>query len=111
MHMGQRHWTIVIVPHGSDSPRSLEISQTMVRALKWSAGIAATIVVAAALLLTVSIARGGLLAAVGLDATGRAVASMHTRVTVLQDTILSLERRNDQMRLFAALPATDSAGT
>jgi murein DD-endopeptidase MepM/ murein hydrolase activator NlpD len=30
-------------------------------------------------------------------------------VTVLQDTIASLERRNDQMRLFAGLPA-DSAG-
>jgi murein DD-endopeptidase MepM/ murein hydrolase activator NlpD len=109
--MGHRHWTVVIVPHGSDSPRSLQISQTMVRALKWSAGVAATIVFAAALLLTVSFARGGLLAAVGLDAPDRAAATMRTRVTVLQDTIASLERRNDQMRLFAGLPATDSAGT
>jgi murein DD-endopeptidase MepM/ murein hydrolase activator NlpD len=109
--MAHRHWTVVIVPHGSDSPRSLQISQTMVRALQWSAGVAATIVLTAALLLTVSIARGGLLAAVGLDAKDHAAATMRTRVTVLQDTIASLERRNDQMRLFAGLPTTDSAGT
>jgi murein DD-endopeptidase MepM/ murein hydrolase activator NlpD len=109
--MGQRHWTVVIVPHGSDSPRSLAVSETKVRALKWLAGGSAAIVVAAGIMLTVSIARGGLLAAFGLDSQGREIAGMRTRVTVLQDTIASLERRNDQMRLFAGLPATDSAGT
>jgi murein DD-endopeptidase MepM/ murein hydrolase activator NlpD len=109
--MGQRHWTVVIVPHGSESPRTLQISATRVRVLKWLGGAAAGIVLAAAVLLTVSVARGGLLAAFGLDSTGRTLAVMRTRVTVLQDTIASLERRNDQMRLFAGLPATDSAGT
>ena len=109
--MGQRHWTVVIVPHGSDSPRTLAISETKVRALKWLGVAAATLVLIAGILLTVSMARGGLLAAFGLDSTGRTIATMRTRVTVLQDTIASLERRNDQMRLFAGLPATDSAGT
>jgi murein DD-endopeptidase MepM/ murein hydrolase activator NlpD len=109
--MGHRHWTVVIVPHGSDSPRSLAISEGKVRALKWLAGGAAVVVVSAGILLTVSIARGGLLSAFGLDSQGRVIAGMRTRVTVLQDTIASLERRNDQMRLFAGLPATDSAGT
>jgi murein DD-endopeptidase MepM/ murein hydrolase activator NlpD len=109
--MGQRHWTVVIVPHGSDSPRTLAISETTVRALKWLAGATAGVVLCAGVMLTVSMARGGLLAAFGLDSTGRTVAAMRTRVTVLQDTIASLERRNDQMRLFAGLPATDSAGT
>jgi murein DD-endopeptidase MepM/ murein hydrolase activator NlpD len=105
----KRHWTIVIVPHGSDSPRSLHISESRVRALKGLAYAAGGVVCAAALVLALSVARGGFLAAFGLDNTGRTVAAMRTRVTVLQDTIASLERRNDQMRLFAGLP-TDSAG-
>ena len=104
-----RHWTIVIVPHGSDSPRSLHVSEAKVRALKWVAGAAGGIVLTAGVLLAVSMARGSFLAAFGLDATGRTVAAMRTRVPVLQDTIASLERRNDQMRLFAGLP-TDTAG-
>jgi murein DD-endopeptidase MepM/ murein hydrolase activator NlpD len=109
--MGQRHWTVVIVPHGSDSPRTLAVSETKVRILKWLAASAATLVAVATIMLAVSIARGGLLAAFGLDSTGRTLTTMRTRVAVLQDTIASLERRNDQMRLFAGLPATDSAGT
>jgi murein DD-endopeptidase MepM/ murein hydrolase activator NlpD len=106
-----RQWTVVIVPQGSDSPRELTLSAGRVRLLKaalWGSG---AIVVAASLILGLAVARGRVLATFGIDPTSREVASMRTRVGALQDTIASLERRNDQVRLMAGLPAADSAGT
>jgi murein DD-endopeptidase MepM/ murein hydrolase activator NlpD len=108
---GTRQWTVLIVPQGSGSPRQLTLSEGRLRLLKaglWGAG---AIVLAASLILGLAVARGGVLAAFGIDPTSREVASMRARVGALTDTIASLERRNDQVRLMAGLPAADSAGT
>jgi murein DD-endopeptidase MepM/ murein hydrolase activator NlpD len=109
--MTQRTWTVVIVPHGSESPRHLDVSEGTVRALKWGAGLAGGIVCAALVLLGISTARGSALSVLGLDSRDREMAVMQKRVTLLQDTIASLAKRDDQIRLLAGLPAADSVGT
>jgi murein DD-endopeptidase MepM/ murein hydrolase activator NlpD len=109
--MSQRKWTVVIVPHGSDEPRHYNVSERTVRAGKWAAIAGGILVGAAALTITVAVLRGDAAAALGIRSTGRELAEMRGRLLTLQDTITSLERRNDQIRLFAGLPATDSAGT
>jgi murein DD-endopeptidase MepM/ murein hydrolase activator NlpD len=109
--MSQRTWTVVIVPHGSDSPRHLNVSDRTVRVAKWGAGLAGGIVLAAAALIGVSMARGSALSAIGLDSRDRDMAVMRRRMVLLQDTVASLAKRGDQMRLLAGLPVSDSVGT
>jgi murein DD-endopeptidase MepM/ murein hydrolase activator NlpD len=109
--MSQRGWTVVIVPHGSESPRHLDVSERTVGALKWSVGIAGGIVLVALALIGVSVARGNALSVLGLDSRDHEMAVMRARVAQLSDTIASLAKRGDQMRLVAGLPATDSVGT
>jgi murein DD-endopeptidase MepM/ murein hydrolase activator NlpD len=106
-----RSWTVVIVPHGSESPRHLDVSERTVRALRWAAGAAGGVVLVALVLIGVSIARGNALSVLGLDSRDHEMAVMRTRVAQLQDTIAALAKRDDQMRLLAGLPATDSVGT
>jgi len=109
--MMKRTWTVVIVPHGSESPRHLNVSERTVRVVKWGAGFAGGIVVIAAALIGLSIARGSVLGILGLDSRAHEMAVMQKRVAVLQDTIASLAKRGDQMRLLAGLPVSDSVGT
>jgi murein DD-endopeptidase MepM/ murein hydrolase activator NlpD len=109
--MNQRAWTVIIVPNGSESPRHLNVSERTVRAVKWGAGVAGGIVLIAAVLIGVSIARGSALAVLGLDSRDREMAMMRKHVILLQDTIASLAKRDDQIRLLAGLPAVDSVGT
>jgi len=109
--MMKRTWTVVIVPHGSESPRHLNVSERTVRLAKWGAGFAGGIVLIAAGLIGLSIARGSVLGILGLDSRAHEMALMQKRVAVLQDTIASLAKRGDQMRLLAGLPVSDSVGT
>ena len=109
--MMKRTWTVVIVPHGSESPRHLNVSERTVRVAKWGAGFAGGIVVVAAAIIGLSIARGSVLGILGLDSRAHEMAVMQKRVAVLQDTIASLAKRGDQMRLLAGLPVSDSVGT
>jgi murein DD-endopeptidase MepM/ murein hydrolase activator NlpD len=109
--MTKRTWTVVIVPHGSDSPRHLNVSERTVRVAKWGAGFAGGLVVLAAGLIGLSIARGSVLGILGLDSRDHEMAVMQKHVAILQDTIASLAKRGDQMRLLAGLPVSDAVGT
>ena len=37
--MSERRWTVMIVPHGSDSPRTIPVSERGVRIAMWVAGV------------------------------------------------------------------------
>jgi biotin carboxyl carrier protein len=109
--MTKRSWTVVIVPHGSESPRHLDVSERSIRIAKWGAGLAGGIVLLAAGLIGLSVARGSVLGMLGLDSRDHEMLVMRHRIALLQDTVASLAKRGDQMRLLAGLPVSDSIGT
>jgi murein DD-endopeptidase MepM/ murein hydrolase activator NlpD len=102
-----RAWTIVVVPHGSDSPRNYEITERGLRLMAWAGGMvvllaAGGVAFAAAHLTTVP--------SVLLLATpaNRQLADMRTHVADLRDTLAQIAKRDAQIRLLAGLPRQDS---
>jgi murein DD-endopeptidase MepM/ murein hydrolase activator NlpD len=110
----QRRWTFLVVPHGSDSPRSFSLSETLVKRLAMLAGAV------------------GLVAAMGVGVAFSHIALkfrhtddrsllgsvtlMQARLDSLDDTLRAISRRDQQIRLLAGLSAdsaaqhTDSSG-
>lgn len=95
-----RRWTLLIVPHGSDSPRSIPVSERAIRMLASAAS-------AAGLLLL--IAAGVVVSQLGAAPTrtpvelGAELEDLRNRLTVLQDTIATIGRRDEQLRVLAGL--------
>ena len=112
--MADRCWTVMVVPHGSDSPRSYSISERAVRAALY---------VGAMLGLMAAIGLGTAIATTGRYITGairpaeanamsshpRDMSEVAKRVASLRDTLEVIRKREAQIRLLAGLPATDSA--
>jgi murein DD-endopeptidase MepM/ murein hydrolase activator NlpD len=102
----QRRWTFLVVPHGSDSPRSFSLSQAMVRRLAMGA---TAIGLVAAMGVGVAISHF----AIGMQGTNdrampRSDARLQARLDSLDDTLRAIARRDQQIRLLAGLSA-DSA--
>ena len=112
--MSERRWTILIVPEGSDSPRTLNISERAFRRGRAAA------VVAFLLLFGGAMALGRALPRFGVSALGAAErgsvgqlseaesAELRATLSALRDTLISLGKRDQQLRLAAGLPAGDS---
>ena len=112
--MADRCWTVMVVPHGSDSPRSYSISERAVRL---------GLYVGAVLGLMTAIGLGTAIATTGRYITGairpteanamsshpRDLSEVAKRVASLRDTLEIIRKREAQIRLLAGLPATDSA--
>lgn len=104
----QRRWTVMVVPHGSDSPRSISVS---VRALR-AAGTAAAVLGLVALIgLGVVVSRIGSLTGLQPSTDTRQVsielADLRQQLQTLHDTIATIGRRDEQLRLLAGLPSVD----
>ena len=111
--MADRRWTVMVVPHGSDSPRSFSVSERAVRA---------GVYVGSVLALTAIIGLGSAIATTGryvssafrpteanaMSSHPRDVAEVARRVATLRDTLNMIRKREEQIRLLAGLPATDS---
>ncbi len=111
--MADRRWTVMVVPHGSDSPRSYSISERAVRVALY---------VGAVLGLMAAIGLGTAIATTGRYITGairpteanamsshpRDLSEVAKRVASLRDTLEVIRKREAQIRLLAGLPATDS---
>ena len=113
--MADRRWTVMVVPHGSDSPRSFSISERAVRA---GAYIGSVLALMALVGLGSTIATTGRLIssavrpteANAMSSKPRDVAEVARRVASLRDTLDVIRKREAQIRLLAGLPATDSGG-
>jgi murein DD-endopeptidase MepM/ murein hydrolase activator NlpD len=103
--MAKRRWTVLLVPHGSASTKSLSLSGTV---LKLVAGVA-TVVVASLLAATIGVVSHtvDLTRSQQLEKANQALASEVTRlgrrVGALSDTLAVISRRDEEMRLVAGL--------
>ena len=103
----QRRWTFLVVPHGSDSPRSFSLSETLVKRLAICAGvvglIAATGVGVAFSHLALKLRHTDDQSLLG------SVSLMQARLDSLDDTLRAISRRDQQIRLLAGLSADSLA--
>ena len=114
--MADRRWTVMLVPHGSDSPRSFSVSERAVRA---GAYIGSMLALMALIGFGTAVATTGRyvsmvirpLEANAMSSAPRNVAEVARRVASLRDTLDVIRKREAQIRLLAGLPATDSGVT
>lgn len=102
----QRRWTFLVVPHGSDSPRSFSLSEKLVRRLT---------IGASAIGLVAAMGIGVAVSHVALRIRGTDdkslignVSAMQARLDSLDDTLRIIARRDQEIRLFAGLSADSS---
>ena len=99
----QRRWTFLVVPHGSDSPRSYSLSETLLRRLTIGAsaiGLVATMGIGIAISHVARRIRGS-----DDKSLIGSVSAMQARLDNLDDTLRAIARRDQQIRLFAGLSA------
>ena len=113
--MADRRWTVMVVPHGSDSPRSFSISERVVRfaiyvgcVLGIMAIVGVGITVTSTSRLVSRVIRPS--EANAMSSRPRDLGEVAQRVASLRDTLDVIRKREAQIRLLAGLPATDSAG-
>ena len=112
--MADRRWTVMVVPHGSDSPRSFSVSERAVRAAVYAGSVLAAVVIVG---FGTAVATTGRYISSAIRPTEanamssrpRDVAEVAQRVASLRDTLDVIRKREAQIRLLAGLPSTDSA--
>ena len=113
--MADRRWTVMVVPHGSDSPRSFSVSERTVRASMY---MGATLALIAIIGLGSAVASTGRYISHAVRPTEanamgtrpRDMGEVARRVASLRDTLDVIRKRESQIRLLAGLPAADSGG-
>src|SRR4030095_1980354 len=112
--MADRRWTVMVVPHGSDSPRSYSIRERAVRLALYAAamlGLMAAIGLGTAIATTGRYISGVIrpTEANAMSSHPRDLSEVAKRVASLRDTLDVIRKREAQIRLLAGLPAADSA--
>src|SRR5579862_7319265 len=106
--MAGRSWTVVVVPSGSDAPRTLEFTERALRRSLWTLfglivmgliGVSAMAVRVSNLPMFVAL----------MTPADRQLADLRTHMAELRDTIALIDKRNQEIRLLAGLPGPDSA--
>lgn len=107
--MTQRSWTLLVVPHGSDSPRTFTLTE---RALRIGSAFAATVGIIAA------VGIGVLVSTIGMPTSriaqrenkllSQELVDLKVRLRHLEDTLGVIGKHEERVRLLAGLPAVDS---
>jgi murein DD-endopeptidase MepM/ murein hydrolase activator NlpD len=106
--MPGRVWTVLIVPNGSGAPRTVSVSERVLRRVAWTAGgLAASFVILTTVTAFRFVGPSGLAAL--MTPAERQLVELRSRMAELRDTITSIDKRNEQIRLLAGLPNPDSA--
>jgi murein DD-endopeptidase MepM/ murein hydrolase activator NlpD len=105
----RRRWTVVLVPHGAEPSRIVEVSLHVVRVV---AGAGVALALLAVLVGSAIVARTGGTSADGeLERQNRLLAAeigtLHGRISNLSDTLSQISRRDAQIRLLANLEPID----
>src|SRR5256885_11998291 len=106
----ERRWTVMVVPHGSGTSRTVELSQTVVKVL---AGIGSVVTLAFLVLGAAAVSRGvNITRSRALENENRLLAEevqrMRERLVGLTDTMNQFSQREQEMRLLAGLTPTDA---
>ena len=106
--MRKRRWTVMVVPPGCEATRSWTVTERMLKALRSGAVAALLLLVGggAAIGMRVGQVAPGLAMGGASDAD---LAELRLKIATLQDTIESLGKRDEQLRLLAGIPSADSA--
>ncbi len=107
--MAKRRWTVVLVPHGSEPSRIIEVSYAV---LKVAATLCVAVVVISLLIGYASLSRSvDITRASRLEQENAALAAqlgeLHGRVSHLSDTLATIARRDQQIRVLANLAPLD----
>jgi len=106
----KRRWTILIVPHDSDSPRQFEIGEGRVRAIGGALGVAVLLVIAAAVMLFSPWATPGARIAARDNVNLRQeIARLDGALAQLGDSMDILATREADFRELAGITTFDSA--
>jgi murein DD-endopeptidase MepM/ murein hydrolase activator NlpD len=107
--MAKRRWTLVLVPHGSEPSRIIEVSYRLLRL----AGVAVAVAVVAAVLVGyATVSRGAdLTRAAHLQRENaelsRELGELHGRLASLADTLSRISQRDARIRVLANLDPID----
>ena len=107
--MSERRWTVMLIPHGEGTSRSVSMSVTVLKLAFGVATVAVAFILAATwgvVSRSVDVARSD-----RLEAENRALAAelsrMDQRVGLLSDTLAVITRRDEEVRLVAGLEPLD----
>jgi murein DD-endopeptidase MepM/ murein hydrolase activator NlpD len=107
--MTDRRWTLLIVPHGSDSPHSVDVSSRRLRKIAWIAGSVALVLLTCTALVAVELVKPGAIFATSENRRLTSeLAQLRGGVDLLRDTLAAIGKRDEQIRLLAGLPNADS---
>ena len=106
----------MVVPHDNEATRSWTLTESNVRSLRSAAAVVALFGMVGLGAIVTPLGRVGVAIAAGTDpkaamasAGDPAVEQLRTQLAALQDTLASIGRREEQLRLIAGLPPKDSA--
>src|SRR6266545_3400754 len=107
--MAKRRWTVVLVPHGSEPSRILEVSYGV---LKMAAGGAGMALVAVLLVGYATVSRSADLSRSSRlqhenARLARELGELHGRLATLSDTIIRIAQRDERIRVLANLEPID----
>jgi murein DD-endopeptidase MepM/ murein hydrolase activator NlpD len=107
--MAKRRWTLVLVPHGSEPSRIVEVSYTVIRA--GAAALGACLVLAgiagyATISKTTELSRAARLRQENAS-LAREIGELHGRLVSLSDTISQISQRDARIRVLANLEPID----
>ena len=107
--MSKRRWTLVVVPHGSEPSRIVEVSYSVLRAAAAAAGgvvVLALLVGYATFSHTSDLTRTARLEQENA-ALARQIGELHGQLGTLADTISSISQRDARIRVLANLEPID----
>jgi murein DD-endopeptidase MepM/ murein hydrolase activator NlpD len=107
--MAKRRWTVVLVPHGSEPSRIVEVSHSVLRvAASAAAGFLVLVLVAgyATLSHTADLSRTARLQQEN-QTLSRALGELNGRLASLSDTLTSISQRDARIRVLANLQPID----
>jgi murein DD-endopeptidase MepM/ murein hydrolase activator NlpD len=107
--MAKRRWTLVLVPHGSEPSRIVEVSYTVLRAVAVAVGAMVVLALLAAYATvshTTDLSRAARLQQENAS-LAREIGELHGRLMTLADTISSISQRDARIRVLANLEPID----
>jgi murein DD-endopeptidase MepM/ murein hydrolase activator NlpD len=107
--MAKRRWTVVLVPHGSEPSRIVEVSHSVLRvAASAAAGFLVLVLVAGYAILshTTDLSRTARLQQEN-QTLSRALGELNGRLASLSDTLTSISQRDARIRVLANLQPID----